>query len=70
MNIKKYKILRDIGLNDKNNYSEVPLTKGTVVYRCIYPTYGCISHTGIAVTFNTNGDYPFFEINQADVELG
>ena len=69
MNIQKYQVLRDIPSNDPDNYAEVPLPKGTFVYECIYCTYGCISNTGIAVTLNENGDYPFFEINKEDVEL-
>jgi len=67
--IKKYKLLRDITSDDPDNYAGVPLLKDAFVYGCIYPTYGCISENGIAVTFNEDGDYPFFEINKEDVEL-
>lgn len=69
MNVKKYKVLRDIPINDPKNYDEIIIEKDTIVYECIYHTYGCISHTGIAVTRNENGGYPFFEIHNEDVEL-
>lgn len=67
MNVTKYKVLRDLPAHSKGNYSGQHLPKDTELYACIYCTYGCISNTGIALTFSPEGDYPFFEINKNHV---
>lgn len=58
-----YKVLRDLD----ETYAGHPIAKGAVVYECSKCTYGCISCHGIAVTFNADGDYPFFEIGKEDI---
>jgi len=38
------------------------IKEGTFIYTCDKPSYGCISHEGIAMTHDINGNYPFFEV--------
>ena len=38
------------------------LKGGTVVYKFYGATYGCIGPGGVAVTFHSDGDIPFFEV--------
>jgi hypothetical protein len=68
MNVKKYKLLRDLPAYSRGNYSGQPLPKNTELYECIYHTYGCITENGIALTFSPDGDYPFFEVQRDFVE--
>lgn len=60
-----YKVNRNLGIHD--SYARRPLAKDTILFECTRHTYGCIGHGGIAVTFDSDGDYPFFEINEEDV---
>lgn len=41
---------------------------GTIVYACYKPTYGALSQDGVAVTFDEEGDYPFFEVPKNSVD--
>lgn len=38
------------------------IEEGTIVYEFLGCTYGCITNSGIAVTLDINGGYPFFEV--------
>lgn len=39
------------------------LHPGSIVYRCIKPTYGCIdSSRQVAATLDPHGGYPFFDV--------
>ena len=65
---KAFVMLTDSGI-------EPAARKGTTVYRCSKPDYGCASddtrHTGIAhisLTLDPTGDYPFFTHRYDQVE--
>ena len=62
-----YKVLRDLGSDDTCYHREIK--KDTILYGCEQHTYGCISPNGVAVTFQPDGDYPFFEIKKTDVQV-
>ncbi len=57
----KYITMRDI-TTDECNWLEETVKQETLVYTCSGATYGCIGPGGIAVTFKSDGDYPFFEL--------
>lgn len=40
--------------------SDIPAN--AILYACVKWTYGCISPGGVAMTLNSDGDYPFFEV--------
>ena len=67
MSAKKYEMLKDSRLCEEAK-------KGTTVYRCNKPDYGCASDdtmmTGvphISVTLDPSGDYPFFTVPEPDI---
>ena len=60
MSIEYYRVVRDLTAEESTYHK--PISKDTVVYRCIETTYGCISPDATAVTFDECGGYPFFEI--------
>lgn len=57
---KKFKVIREITIKEccwlENN-----ILKDTIIYIYDGYTYGCITHTGVAVTVNYN-ELPFFEV--------
>ncbi len=62
----KYRVVRDLTVDETTH--GLPLAKGTVLYECVRPTYGCIEIGGKAMTLKEDGDYPFFEVHGKDVE--
>jgi hypothetical protein len=65
--IKKFKVNRDVTRTECGWLSET-VEKDSVVYECIMTTYGCISPSGIAVTIDQDGGYPFFELPYDSLE--
>ncbi len=63
----KFKAVRNIPLTEQ--CSGRIIKKGELLYPCNKPTYGCISSDGIALTFNKDGDYPFFEVKPSKQNL-
>jgi hypothetical protein len=57
----KYIITRDVTPEECFWLSET-VKAGTVVYKTNQHTYGFRSTTGLPVTLDSTGDYPFFEI--------
>lgn len=67
----KLRITRDLGPDEHYDDHEVHETieAGSIVYACFKPTYGCIGFGGIAVTWDPDGDYPFFEVPRDALEV-
>ena len=59
--ILEYTVTRDVTTTECP-WLEADVPKGTVVYQCWKPQYGCVSGEGEAVTYDPRGDYPFFEL--------
>lgn len=57
----QFKVNRDI-TRKECDWLDEDVKKGTIVFECVKHTYGCIGPSGIAVTMDSNGDYPFFEL--------
>lgn len=57
----KLVVTRDVPISECDWLKE-DIKAGTIVYKFYDATYGCIGMNGTAVTFNENGDYPFFEL--------
>lgn len=60
-------VTRDVTV-DECPWLEADIPAGTTMYRCAGPTYGCIGPFGVAMTFDPEGDYPFFEVPAMAVE--
>lgn len=57
----KYLVTRDVTPNECDWLKET-IKQDTIIYRFYGATYGCISPSGVAVTFSSEGDNPFFEM--------
>jgi hypothetical protein len=58
---RKSIIIRDIH-QEECPWLDSFIKKGTVVFECNKCQYGCVTSNGIAVTYQSDGDYPFFEV--------
>lgn len=63
----KFKVKRDVTV-DECHWLRDTVKEGTIVYECVYNTYGCISGSGIAATMDPDGGYPFFELPYSSLE--
>jgi len=57
----KLYLTRDV-TKEECYWLEEDIKAGTVVYEFHGHTYGCISPSGMAVTYSEEGDNPFFEL--------
>lgn len=65
----KYRVTRDVSGFDEHNYSGKDVPEGTILYKAMRPTYGCVdTRSGIALSEDQSGDYPFFEFPLDAVE--
>lgn len=62
-----YKVIRDI-TKEECPWLDNTIAAGTTLYKCTQPTFGCIGG-GIAVTYDSRGNYPFFEVPQEALTL-
>jgi hypothetical protein len=66
----EYRVTRDVGHDERGNYSGESFAEGDVLYQPMRPTYGCTdTSVGIALTKDPTGDYPFFEFPLNAVEV-
>jgi hypothetical protein len=63
----KFKVKRDV-TKEECDWLRETVDEGSIVYECVYNTYGCISPSGIAVTKDEEGGYPFFELPYTALE--
>lgn len=58
---KRFIVNRDI---EPDELSWLPdgIQRDTIVYKCLKFDYGCVSNTGMGVTFDKTGGYPLFEL--------
>jgi|WetSurSiteA1Bulk_404760.scaffolds.fasta_scaffold03767_2 hypothetical protein len=64
----KYKVKRDIKKSECL-LCDSDIKKGTILYAFDGDTEFFITDEGLAVTFNKNGNYPYFEIPRDSVEF-
>jgi hypothetical protein len=58
---KQFVVMRDVTPAECDWLAET-IPRGAAVWRIIRDTYGAIGPNGIGVTFDPDGDYPFFEL--------
>lgn len=64
----KYKVKRDIK-KEECSLCTSDIKKGTILYAFDGDTKFFITTEGLAVTFDKNGSYPYFEIPRDSVEF-
>lgn len=67
MTATEFVVSRDVTVEECGWLAET-IPRGTTVYCCHKPTYGCIGD-GMAVTLDSEGDYPFFELPRDSVVI-
>lgn len=63
----KFKVKRDV-TKEECHWLRETVDEGSIVFECVRHTYGCIGPSGIAVTRDEEGGYPFFELPFSSLE--
>lgn len=66
---KRYRVTRDVGKDEKNNWHGADVAAGTLFYRFRGVAYGsCDEVNGVALTEDPDGGFPFFEFPRNAVQ--